>query len=269
MNNLQMLLELAPSIEEMFQDEDIVIAITDLEKQIYYRPGKTINPSYKGAPLIKGDGLYDAIEAGRTLRVYIPREVRGVPFRAVTMPIFDEKGEIIGSWGFGWSLEKSETITSIASTLAESLALITASITDIADKAQELAVIQEFVDQSLKQTMQIVKDTETITKIIEGLAEQSHLLGLNAAIEAARAGVHGKGFEVVANEIRKMAKYSGEAVKNIEKSMDEITASIHLFSGKIRESSEIVIGQAAATEEITASVEELRALSDTLVQTSK
>ena len=81
-------------------------------------------------------------------------------------------------------------------------------------------------------------------------------MGLNAAIEAARAGEHGRGF---AEEIRKMAVNSAEAVNDIKDILNNIRKEVEILKNKVEENSSMAERQATATQEIAKAMESLAA----------
>ncbi|MBA1261945.1 methyl-accepting chemotaxis protein [Stutzerimonas stutzeri] len=171
--------------------------------------------------------------------------------------------------------------------------VVSGTIESIRQLAQEV----EGTSQTIEALAEEASSIGDVMEVIRGIAEQTNLLALNAAIEAARAGEQGRGFAVVADEVRALAARTQESTKDIQVRIERLQGGVsravqamHAGSGKARDSVERAAGvdqtladtteavrrindmaaqiataceeQSSVTEEIARNISDIRDLSD-------
>lgn len=244
---------------------DIGVTIADREKYLFYKPAKTLDLKIEiGTSVKEGSGVHRAMAEKRRVFVKADKTLRGVPYIASASPILNGAGEVIGALSISESVERYELMREMANRLADGIGVLASTSQQIAAQTQEISGTSRVLLSATQQSLERVKETDNILGFIKDVASQTNLLGLNAAIEAARVGEQGKGFGVVAAEIRKLSASSGESVKSIVQLVKGIQVdSAHTCRqlGQIED----VVGQiASAVSHVAASIQELGGMAQQL-----
>lgn len=245
-----------PYFSQIVRD-DMPIVVTDLEKYIGYKPGRQLDIGVKEGitPIAPGGSADRCLKSGQSIRVDLPKEIWGVAVKAISIPVKDENNQIIGSVSTVINMSESLELLDIIHSLGQATEQVSASMEEVAASASELASSGQKAIHLTQETTGKAQQTDQVLQFIKNIAAQTNLLGLNAAIEAARSGEHGRGFGVVADEIRKLSGQSTDAVKEIGNFLKDMEKAIIEINKAIENSGAISQQQAAATQEVSATVE--------------
>lgn len=266
---LQKWIDIAHKIASIY-GEDVFLTITDHEKLLKYIPLHGLNLDLKeGMKFDRNSGAYKAIEASKQIMVNIDKEAYGEAIKLVSTPLIDNNGRIVGTINIGRSLDRQVMVMNQAENLSAALQQISAAVNQMASGMQEvnnrtqqlLGVSNEARDKN--------KDSDKIIRYITEVADRTNLLGLNASIEAARAGDYGRGFTVVAEEVRKLSETSKKSAGEIRKIVESINNSISKITSIIQNISSIFENEATSIQEISASIEELNSTAEILNNMAK
>ncbi|WP_281289508.1 methyl-accepting chemotaxis protein [Sporomusa termitida] len=140
--------------------------------------------------------------------------------------------------------------------MRDNISTIASTSEEISAQAEEIAAITSSLEQASLQSQERVKETDKIIGLIRSIAAQINLLGLNAAIEAARVGDAGRGFGVVADEIRKLAANSADSVKSIDEIIQVIQSDSIRSHTQLQHVKEAVNQIAEAITEVAKNVQQ-------------
>lgn len=147
----------------------------------------------------------------------------------------------------------------------ESTQLGKTKIEDLNDKS---AMTTEIVGQLVNEIQEVIKQTDVISNfvgVINEISEQTNLLSLNASIEAARAGDAGRGFSVVAEEIRKLADQSMQAASQIDNILEDIRTASEKATNSAQKTTLFITEQGGALDDTTEVFASITACVDDLV----
>lgn len=260
--------DVAPYINELTIN-DTAVYITDGRKYLMTIPGETIDLGLRAGDTIpEGTVIMDSLKKNIAVRKRVPESVMGVPYVACSVPLH-EGNKIIGGVIFVTSIKQQEKFEGIASAISDGIVKVYSSSEFIEDGAEKMVSIYHELHELSNVLSSSISETDSILKLIDNFAKQTNLLGLNASVEAARAGNAGKGFSIIASEIRRLANNISDSAKKIEETFEKIKNASSNQLKAISSIQEVVLSQKQSVSNVNEQVENLKHITESLIASAQ
>lgn len=232
------------------------------ETILKYIAGKRIDTGYvDGQKVYKNDEHVRIAFNGKNAEVIIPKEVVGVEIKALSFPIY-EKNIVVGALVIALPIDNEMELQNYMQQMGNIIKNFQESVHNLASESEELAATSEEIDHQTQFALEDAKKTNSITNFIKGISRQTNLLGLNASIEAARAGQHGAGFNIVAQEVQKLSSQTSKATEKIETFLESINMNLTNLKSNMEQINRASNEQTMEIQSFSETIEELVILSN-------
>lgn len=253
---------------------NIGVTVTDREKYLLYEPAENLDLKLPvGQPVREGSLVHRAMVEKRKVFMKVDKSARGLPYIGSATPICGKNGEIVGAFAISMPVEKYEKTKDMANELNVQMRSVASTCEQVSAQVEEISAISKGLLHKVHDSQAQAKGSEKVLQLLRGIVNQTNLLGLNASIEAARVGTYGRGFHVVAEEIRKLAANGADSVKNvvdivglIQSNSGEIVAEVRAVEQSVTRIADAMASLAAITQQVSVLAGELDLMANELTQ---
>ncbi|KAB3533805.1 methyl-accepting chemotaxis protein [Alkaliphilus serpentinus] len=259
MSVLKAFIEVAP-LMNLLHGRDMAVAICDREQYLLYIAGEKLNHGVKpGDKVNEATVIYQAMKEKNRIVKSMGRELFGFPYIAIAIPLMEE-GKVVGGAVFMESIEQQSILLGMAETLHNEITQLQASTQEIAAESEQLKSAGIDLIESVEKVIKDTDASQEITMMIKKISDQTNLLGLNAAIEASRLGEQGRGFNVVAGEIRKLALSTKESIDKIDSIVKGLKNNSHWMKDNAKGVEDAAKSQVMSIDQIRGGIQLLYSL---------
>ncbi|MTI48465.1 methyl-accepting chemotaxis protein [Sporosalibacterium faouarense] len=223
-------IDVLANLKDIIQ-EDIMTSVVNKEKFIAYFPGDKMRVGIKvGDKIPDGDPLLETIKTNGISQSIVPKEIYGIPFKAVTFPLRDKKGECIGAIGYAKSLEKEfkisnslEEVQEIINSSFNEMRNISSSVIDITDRTHDDSKSIEEIFTSIEEMSNVAEDVNEITKETKTLNQRAYRSALdgNNSVKEIISSV---------NEISSSSDNMVGVISNLTESTNKISDIVNMIN---------------------------------------
>ncbi|TGE31525.1 methyl-accepting chemotaxis protein [Desulfosporosinus sp. Sb-LF] len=266
--NLAQAVEIAPFMEN-FYDEAISVYVFSPEEVIFALNHETLNLGLQdGEPALKYENTISVrcMREKRRLVARVPLEKSqfGISYVAITNPLWND-GELEGVISVAISDKRYDALKKVGIELSELVKSSHNASEELSATSEELAATARNMEGNTSVAKEGLEKINGISQDIRRISAQTSILGLNASIEAARAGDKGRGFAVVAEEVRKLSEGAKQSALAISEDIIEVNDTVSHLIEYIMQLAIVSENQAMDVVNLTKSLGEISKLAEDLV----
>ena len=266
--NLEQAVEIAPSMKD-FYDEDITVLVFSLDKVLV-----AINHENLNLKIMKNESTskYEKLVTMRcmrekkrlVIRVPIDKSQFGISYIAIANPLW-MNGVLQGVMTVVISDQRYDALKKVGIDLSELVKSSYNASEELSASSEELAATARTMESGTSVAKAGLEKINGISQDIRRISAQTSILGLNASIEAARAGDKGRGFAVVADEVRKLSEGTKQSALAISEDIEGVNETVGGLIEHIQQLAIVSEHQAMDVISLTKSLGEISKMAEELV----